>query len=165
MGGCSPVCDPHSQPLLTRQGMEWATAKPNLVVLLKKLEMWILTWHLPFSNLGNRCNEKTSDLQLVFSPQHLFRDPQDPLMSLFHCLLQSSRDMTKRRRTPQPCGGPRRKWQQKPQPYGPTFSDCAGKHQALHRHPHLPWGPRRRLPAQDGDADKQVQGVQTWKPE
>ncbi|XP_027966216.1 bis(5'-adenosyl)-triphosphatase [Eumetopias jubatus] len=40
--------------------------------------------------------------------------------------MMSSRNMTRRRRTPQPCGGPRRKWQQKPQCCGPTFSDCAG---------------------------------------
>lgn len=34
--------------------------------------------------------------------------------------------MTRKRKTPRPCGDPRRKWQQKPQPCGPTFSDFTG---------------------------------------
>ncbi|KAM8925081.1 bis(5'-adenosyl)-triphosphatase isoform 1-T2 [Lycaon pictus] len=40
--------------------------------------------------------------------------------------MQSSRSMTRKRKTPRPCGDPRRKWQQKPQPCGPTFSDFTG---------------------------------------
>ncbi|XP_072641673.1 bis(5'-adenosyl)-triphosphatase isoform X2 [Canis lupus baileyi] len=39
---------------------------------------------------------------------------------------RSSRSMTRKRKTPRPCGDPRRKWQQKPQPCGPTFSDFTG---------------------------------------
>ncbi|XP_048953777.1 bis(5'-adenosyl)-triphosphatase isoform X3 [Canis lupus baileyi] len=41
-------------------------------------------------------------------------------------VLSSSRSMTRKRKTPRPCGDPRRKWQQKPQPCGPTFSDFTG---------------------------------------
>lgn len=54
-------------------------------------------------------------------PKFVQGDPKGPWKSLFHFFLQSSRNMT--RRTLLPLGDQRRKWQQKPQLCGSTFSD------------------------------------------